>query len=41
MEQLEKLNQLDAHSSYIVTTEENNVMKNLGIRLTCEPKFDN
>ena len=41
MEQLEKLNNLEAHSSYIVTTEENNVMKNLGIRLTCEPKFDN
>lgn len=41
MEQLEKLNELEAHSSYIVTSEENNVMKNLGIRLTCEPKFDN
>ena len=41
MEQLEKLNELEAHSSYILTTEENNVMKNLGIRLTCEPKFDN
>ena len=41
MEQLEKLNNLEAHSSYILTTEENNVMKNLGIRLTCEPKFDN
>ena len=41
MEQLEKLNNLEAHSSYILTTEENNVIKNLGIRLTCEPKFDN
>jgi len=41
MEQLEKLNELEAHSSYILTSEENNVMKNLGIRLTCEPKFDN
>lgn len=41
MEQLEKLNELEAHSSYIVTSEENNVLKNLGIRLTCEPKFDN
>ena len=41
MEQLENLNELEAHSSYILTTEENNVMKNLGIRLTCEPKFDN
>lgn len=41
MEQLQKLNELEAHSSYIVTSEENNVMKNLGIRLTCEPKFDN
>ena len=41
MEQLGKLNELEAHSSYIITTEENNVMKNLGIRLTCEPKFDN
>lgn len=41
MEQLGKLKELEAHSSYILTTEENNVMKNLGIRLTCEPKFDN
>lgn len=41
LEQLEKLNELEAHSSYIVTSEENKVMKNLGIRLTCEPKFDN
>lgn len=41
MEQLEKLNKLEAHSSYILTSEENNVMKNLGIRLTCEPRFDN
>jgi len=40
MEQLAKLNELEAHSSYILTSEENNVMKNLGIRLTCEPKFD-
>ena len=40
IEQLEKLNQLEAHSSYIVTTEESNAMKNLGIRLTCEPEFD-
>jgi len=41
MEQLGKLTGLEAHSSYIITSEENNVMKNLGIRLTCEPKFDN
>lgn len=41
MEELENLKGLEAHSSYIVTSEENNVMKNLGIRLTCEPKFDN
>lgn len=41
IEQLEKLNELEAHSTYIVTSEENNVMKNLGIRLTSEPKFDN
>ena len=41
MEQLEKLNELEAHSSYILTTEENNAIKNLGIRLTCEPKFNN
>ena len=34
LEQLEKLNELEAHSSYIVTSEENKVMKNLGIRLT-------
>lgn len=40
MEQLGKLNGLEAHSSYIITSEENNVMKNLGIRLTCEPKFE-
>lgn len=41
MEQLGKLTGLEAHSSYMITSEENNVMKNLGIRLTCEPKFDN
>ena len=41
MEQLEKLNELEAHSSYILTSEENNAVKNLGIRITCEPKFDN
>lgn len=41
MEQLGNLNELEAHSSYMLTSEENNVIKNLGIRLTCEPKFDN
>ena len=41
MEQLDRLNNLEAHSSYILTSEENNAIKNLGIRLTCEPKFDN
>lgn len=41
IEQIEKLNELEAHSSYILTSEESNVIKNLGIRLTCEPKFDN
>lgn len=41
MAKLKQLNGLEAHSSYILTSEENNVMKNLGIRLTCEPKFNN
>lgn len=41
MGKLKNLNGLEAHSSYILTSEENNVIKNLGIRLTCEPKFNN
>lgn len=40
MEQLGKLNGLEAHSSYMIASEENNAMKNLGIRLTCEPRFE-
>ena len=41
MSNLNKLRGLEAHSSYIVESDEINVIKNLGINLTCEPKFVN
>ena len=31
----------DIYPLQILKDKENNAMKNLGIRLTCEPKFDN
>lgn len=41
MNHLDKLKGLEAHSSYMIEAEEMNVVKNLGINLTCEPKFMN
>ena len=39
MESIDKLRGLEAHSSYMVSTEELKVLKSLGINLTCEPKM--
>lgn len=39
MEALDKLRGLEAHSSYVVSTSEQKVLKSLGINLTCEPKL--
>ena len=36
---LSKLRGCEAHSSYIIEKSELNVLKNLGINLTCEPKM--
>ena len=36
--QLDKLRNCEAHASYIVEKSELNVLKNLGVNLTCEPK---
>ncbi len=36
---LDKLRGCEAHSSYIIEKSELNVIKNLGINLTCEPKM--
>ena len=36
--QLDKLRNCEAHASYIIEKSELNVLKNLGINLTCEPK---
>lgn len=36
---LDKLRGCEAHSSYIIEKSELNVVKNLGINLTCEPKM--
>ena len=36
---LKKLRGCEAHSSYIIEKSELNVLKNLGINLTCEPKM--
>ena len=38
-EAIDKLRGLEAHSSYMVSTEELKVLKSLGINLTCEPKM--
>ena len=38
---LEELRGCEAHSSYLLTSEEANVLKNIGIHLTCEPVFSN
>ena len=39
LESIEKLRGLEAHSSYMISTTELNVLKSLGINLTCEPKL--
>lgn len=39
MENISKLKGCDAHSSYIVKEEEQELFKGMGINLTCEPKF--
>ena len=39
LEAINKLRGLEAHSSYMVSTEELKVLKSLGINLTCEPKM--
>lgn len=39
MQALNKLRGLEAHSSYVVSTSEQKVLKSLGINLTCEPKL--
>jgi len=36
---LKDLKNCEAHSSYIITNGEKKALSNLGIRLTCEPKF--
>lgn len=39
LESIEKLRGLEAHSSYMISTTELQVLKSLGINLTCEPKL--
>ena len=39
LKNLDKLKGCDAHSSHIITNGELKSLKNLGIKLTCEPKF--
>ncbi len=39
LEAIGKLRGLEAHSSYLVSSTELNVLKSLGINLTCEPKL--
>ena len=39
LEAVDKLRGLEAHSSYIISTTEMNVLKSLGVNLTCEPKL--
>lgn len=39
LDELEKLRDCDAHSSYIIGKGELNALKNLGINLTCEPNM--
>ena len=41
MEQLSKLKGLEAHSTVILSQIDEDVFKNLGINLTCEPKYEN
>ena len=37
---LSKLRSCEAHASYMIDKSEANVLKNIGINLTCEPKID-
>ena len=39
MNQLDRLRGCEAHASYIIEKGELNVLKNLGVNLTCEPKM--
>lgn len=39
LEAIDKLRGLEAHSSYIISTAEMNILKSFGINLTCEPKL--
>lgn len=39
LKNLEALNGTEAHSTYIIEKSEMNVLKNLGINLTCEPRM--
>ena len=41
LEVIDKLRGLEAHSSYMISTAEMQVLKSLGINLTCEPIFNN
>ena len=39
LKQIDKLRGMEAHCSYIITDSELNVIKSLGINLTCEPRL--
>ena len=39
MQQLEKLTGCEAHSSVILSQTDDNIMKKLGVNMTCEPKY--
>ena len=39
LEAVDKLRNLEAHSSYIISLSDMQVFKSLGINLTCEPKL--
>ena len=39
LEAIDKLRNLEAHSSYIISLSEMQVFKSLGINLTCEPRM--
>ncbi len=41
LDQLPKLNGLEVHSSVILSQIDEGVFKQLGVRLTCEPKYEN
>ena len=39
LSKIDKLKDCEAHSSYIITNGDLKALKDLGVRLTCEPKF--